>query len=211
MLGLEDGDPEKVLDGLGTWDMATNGSTIRLHACCGASHWGQDALMKILQRRPTAPDEVESIEIEIDAFLMPMVPYHDPQTGLEAKYSLEYDLATIVLDGRAGLHQYSDRAVQRPEARALMQRVTYRTVEEVRRPESRVTLTLTNGEELEESVNVSHGSPSNPLTEAEILGKFHECAEAVMSEEQRQQVIDLCGRLDSLENVRELTEAIGAP
>ena len=210
LLGLEDGDPERALEGLGSWDMATNGSTIRLHACCGASHWGQDALMKILQRRPTAPDDIESIDIEIDEFLMPMVPYHDPQTGLEAKYSLEYDLATIALDGRAGLHQYSDQAVQRPEARALMQRVTTHTVNEVRRPESRVTLTLKNGEQLEESVNVSHGSPSDPLTDAEILGKFHECAEALLPEAQRQRVIDLCKRLDSLENVRELTDAIGA-
>ena len=31
-----------------------------------------------------------------------------------------------------------------------------------------------------------------------------------MPEAQRQHVIDLCGRLESLENVRELTDAIGA-
>jgi 2-methylcitrate dehydratase PrpD len=209
LLGLEDGDPERVLDGLGTWDMATNGSTIRLHACCGASHWGQDALQRILRRRPTSPDEIESIEIEIDSFLLPMVPYHDPQTGLEAKYSLEYDMATIALDGRAGLHQYSDDAVRRPEARALMQRVTTSPVQELRKPESRVVLTLKSGEQLEESVNVSHGSPSDPLTDAEVVGKFHECAEALMSEARRSQVIDLCRRLDSLESVRELTDAIG--
>ena len=210
LLGLEDGDPEKVLDGLGTWDMATNGSTIRLHACCGASHWGQDALQKILQRRPTVPDEIESIEVEVDSFLLPMMPYHDPQTGLEAKYSLEYDMATIALDGRAGLHQYSDAAVLRPEARALMERVKTTPIQELRKPESRVVLTLKGGEQLEESVNVSHGSPSDPLTDAEIVGKFHECSEALLSEAQRQRVIDLCGRLDSLENVRELTEAIAA-
>ena len=210
LLGLESGDPERVLDGLGTWDMATNGSTIRLHACCGASHWGQDALMKILRQRPTEPDEIEAIGIEIDEFLLPMVPYHDPQSGLEAKYSLEYDMATIALDGRAGLHQYSDSAVQRPEARALMERVTIHPVNELRRPESRVVLTLKSGEQLAESVNVSHGSPGDPLSDDEILGKFHECAEALLPEAQRKQVIDLCRRLDSLDTVRELTDAIGA-
>ena len=210
LLGLEDGDPGKVLDGLGSWDMATNGSTIRLHACCGASHWGQDALLTILQRRPTTPTDIESIEIEIDSFLLPMVPYHDPQTGLEAKYSLEYDLATIALDGRAGLHQYSDAAVQRPEARALMQRVTTRPVEELRKPESRVVLTLKSGDRLEERVNVAHGSPGDPLADAEILGKFHECSEALLPEAaQRQRVIDLCRSLESLDDVRELTRAIG--
>ena len=124
MLGLEQGDPEKILDGLGNWDMATRGSTIRLHACCGAAHWSMDALQHILRQRPTQPDEVDSIEVEINDFLTDMVPYHAPQTGLEAKYSLEYDMATITLDGRAGIHQYTDDMVQRPQARSLMERVT---------------------------------------------------------------------------------------
>lgn len=34
---------------------------------------------------------------------MDMLPYHAPQTGLQAKYSVEYDLAVIALDGRAGM------------------------------------------------------------------------------------------------------------
>jgi 2-methylcitrate dehydratase PrpD len=148
MLGLEQGDPEKILDGLGSWDMATRGSTIRLHACCGAAHWSMDAMQHILRRRPTPPEEVDSIEVEINDFLTDMVPYHSPQTGLEAKYSLEYDLAAITLDGRAGIHQYTDDAVQRPEARALMERVTTvptsggaRTVRSSRRPSIEHTAT----------------------------------------------------------------------
>ena len=40
LLGLENGDPDKVLDGLGAWDLATRGSTIRLHASCGARALG---------------------------------------------------------------------------------------------------------------------------------------------------------------------------
>jgi hypothetical protein len=58
-------------------------------------------------------------------------------------------------------------------------------------------------------VNVSHGSPNDPLTDAEIVGKFHECAEALLPEAERQHVIDLCRRIDSLESIRELTDAIG--
>jgi 2-methylcitrate dehydratase PrpD len=210
MLGLEQGDAEKILDGLGSWDMATRGSTLRLHACCGAAHWSMDAMQHILRRRPTQPEEVDSIDVEINDFLVDMVPYHSPQTGLEAKYSLEYDLAAITLDGRAGIHQYTDAAVQRPEARMLMERVT--TV-----PTSggalgsRVVLKLKNGEELEETVDRAHGNPADPLTTEEILGKFHECAATLVPEEQRNRVVALCGRLETLENVHELADAMGAP
>jgi 2-methylcitrate dehydratase PrpD len=209
MLGLEQGDPEKILDGLGNWDMATRGSTIRLHACCGAAHWSMDALQHILRQRPTEFDEVDSIEVEINDFLTDMVPYHAPQTGLEAKYSLEYDMATITLDGRAGIHQYTDDMVQRPQARSLMERVT--TV-----PTSggalgsRVVLTLKNGETLEETVAQAHGTPADPLTTDEVLGKFHECAATLVPEAQRNRVVALCGRLETLENVHELADAMSA-
>jgi 2-methylcitrate dehydratase PrpD len=209
LLGLEGGDPDKVLDGLGTWHMATAGSTLRLHACCGAGHWSQDALQRILQRRPTTPEEVESIEVHIVARLMEMLPYHLPQTGLEAKYSLEYDVATILLDGRAGMPQYTDGMVQRPAAQALMQRVRYFPVSGDLTRGSRVVLKLKNGEHLEETVTQVHGTPADPLTEEEILGKFHECSQGVVPETQRNELIDLCRRLDSLENVQALAEVVG--
>jgi 2-methylcitrate dehydratase PrpD len=209
LLGLEQGDPEKILDGLGTWDMATRGSTIRLHACCGAAHWSMDAMQSILRRRPTQSDEVESIEVEINDFLTDMVPYHSPQTGLEAKYSLEYDVAVITLDGRAGIHQYTDAAVQRPEARALMERVKTVPVSGGALG-SRVVLRLKDGQELEETVDRAHGNPADPLTTDEILGKFHECAATLMPEERRNRVVALCGRLETLENVHELGEAMRA-
>ena len=56
----------------------------------------------------------------------------------------------------------------------------------------------------------AHGNPADPLTEAELLGKFHECAAVSAPEAQRERIIDVCARLDALDNVRELAEAIGA-
>jgi 2-methylcitrate dehydratase PrpD len=73
-----------------------------------------------------------------------------------------------------------------------------------------VVLKLRNGEQLEESVNRAHGNPADPLTDAELLGKFHECAAGSASEAQRERVIDLCARLDSLDCVRDLADAVAA-
>jgi 2-methylcitrate dehydratase PrpD len=208
LLGLENGDPQKMLDGLGTWDLATRGSTIRLHACCGAAHWSMDALQQIVRNRPVAPEEIESIDVEIPEFLTDMVPIHAPKTGLEAKYSLEYDVVAIALDGHAGIHQYTDEAVQRPGAQQLMARVN--TIPVNGPLQSRVVLTLKTGEQLEASVNRSHGNPADPLTEEERLAKFHECATESASEAQRGRIADLCARLASLDNVRPLAQAIAS-
>jgi len=207
LLGLENGDPEKVLDGLGSWDLATRGSTIRLHACCGAAHWSMDALQTILRDHPVDPAEITAIDVEIPEFLTDMVPIHQPRSGLEAKYSLEYDMAAIALDGRAGVHQYTDEALQRPEAQALMQRVN--TIPMNTGLQSRVVLTLASGDAFEATATRSHGTPADPLSEDEILGKFHECASALAPEAQRVRVIDLCRRIDGLAEVRELTAELG--
>jgi 2-methylcitrate dehydratase PrpD len=208
LLGLENGDPARMVDGLGSWDLATRGATIRLHACCGAAHWSMDALQQIVRARPVPVDEIESIDVEIPEFLTPMVPFHDPTSGLQAKYSLEYDLAAIVLDGRAGIHQFTDDAVRRPEAVDLVKRVN--TIPMNGPLESRVVVTLRDGERLEATANRAHGSPADPLTEAERLGKFHECATTLAGEEQRNRIVELTSRLDALPDVRELTAALAS-
>jgi 2-methylcitrate dehydratase PrpD len=213
LMGLEVGDPDKVLFGLGEWDMATKGSTLRLHASCGAGHWSQDALQRIVRRNPIEHEQIESIVAYLPAFLMDMMPYHSPQTGLEGKYSLEYDLAAIALDGRAGMKQYTDEAVQRPEAQKLMERISYVGLQPENGQialESRVVLRLANGDEYEETVNQSHGTPSDPLSREELLAKFHECAEDALSEVQRDRVIELCERLDSLDTLGDIADVIGS-
>lgn len=209
LLGLEQGDPERVLEGLGSWDLATRGSTIRLHACCGAAHWSMDAMQHIVRSNDMKAEDIETIEVEIPAFLTDMVPIHEPASGLQAKYCLEYDVAVIAIDGRAGIHQYANEAVQRPEAQRLMQRV--KTVPMEGPIQSRVVVTLSDGRRFEETVNRSHGNPADPLSEVERLGKFEECAGTLAGETQRQNIAELTARLDELADVGELAAALAAP
>lgn len=206
LLGLEAGDPERMLDGLGTWDLATRGATIRLHACCGAAHWSMDALQAIQRERALDPADIEAIEVEIPGFLLPMVPFHEPTSGLQGKYSLEYDMAVIAVDGRAGIHQFTDAALARPEVQALMTKVKAIPTEGAF--ESRVVVTLQGGEQLEATRNRAHGSPADPLTEAERLGKFHECAATLAGDAQRERIVELVARLDTLPDVRGLAAAL---
>ena len=215
MIGQEVGDPEKVVEDLGTWDMAERGSTMRLNASCAAGHWAMTAIGQIFEERPVQPDEIESIDVHLPAFLEQSKPFHHPQTGLEGKYSVEYDMAAMVLDGRGGLAQYTDEAVRRPEGQELMKRVHWVPLEgDLTRVklESTVVLTLKDGTVRTASAAQKdlHGTMFDPLTEDEVRGKFNECATAVMPDEaQRNEVIDLCLRLRSLSSVRELTDVAG--
>jgi 2-methylcitrate dehydratase PrpD len=213
MLARDIGDPATALDGLGTWDMAVNGSTVKLYASCAAGHWAQDALQQILRARPTDPAEIEAIEVRQPGFLMDSLPFRLPQTGLQGKYSIEYDLVAIALDGEAGMNQYTDEKVLRPEAQDLMRRVTMVPVEvDMARPAlaARVIVTLRNGERLEETVHEHRGRMGNQLGEEQLVAKFHECAAPILGEAQRVEVLDLVGRLDALDDVGRLADAVRA-
>jgi 2-methylcitrate dehydratase PrpD len=212
MIGTPGVDPERVLAGLGSWDMAVNGSTIKRFASCAAGHWSQDAMASILQRRPTTPDEIETIDVYLNGFLMSNMPFHAPQTGLQGKYSIEFDVASIALYGKAGMHQYTDAVVQGPEAQAMMKRVTHHPVDGAvgaGRLGSRVVVQLKSGEVLEETVNILRGAPSNPLSWQELTDKFNECAEPVTTQAQRAKVVDLCSRLDQVDDMSEVAAAVG--
>jgi 2-methylcitrate dehydratase PrpD len=74
---------------------------------------------------------------------------------------------------------------------------------------SSVVVKLTSGEEIEQTADKSHGTPADPLTTEEILGKFHETAGSLVPEAQRNKVIELCSRLDAIENVREIADTVG--
>jgi 2-methylcitrate dehydratase PrpD len=211
MIGSPGIDPERVLANLGAWDMAVNGSTIKRFASCAAGHWSQDAMLNILQRRSIAPEEIETINVYLNGFLMPNLPFHAPKTGLQGKYSIEFDVAAVALYGKAGMAQYTDAVVQSREAQAMMQRVTHHPVEGAigaGRLGSRVVVQLKNGDVLEDTVNVLRGATSNPLTWQELTAKFDDCAEGVTTPAQRTKVIDLCGRLEQIKDMSEVAAAV---
>jgi 2-methylcitrate dehydratase PrpD len=178
MMTRDIGDPALALDGLGTWDMATRGSTIKLYASCAAGHWAMDALQRVLAAHPTDPSDIASITVHQPGFLMDSLPFDLPQTGLQGKYSVQYDLVAIALDGEAGMRHYTDEMVLRPEAQELMQKVTVVPVDmrSGSRLEARVVLERTSGETFEETVAEHIGRMSNQLSEQQLVDKFADCA-----------------------------------
>ncbi len=201
--------PESILDGLGTWDLARNTGMLKIYACNGGSHWSQQALHNLMNRRPIAIDEIESIDVYIHEFLMSELPFHLPQTALEAKFSVEYALATIAVDRRAGIRQFTDEMVQRPEAQALMKRINVvETFGQLKPLIGHVAVNLRNGERLEEKAETVPGKPESPLTKAEITEKFHDCSSDLADEARRDQIADMVWNLESLGSLTDLGDAV---
>ena len=208
-------DRETPAQGLGEeWKIVKYRLGIKKYPACYCTHRALDAMLELLARRPLRPEEIKKITVSLSDTHALILRNHEPQTGLEAKFSIEFAMAAAVIARRAGLGEYNDGFVQRPEVQALMRKVGIETNRNYD-PEvsgasvwDQVRIDLADGGSIEsEKVSRAKGHADRPLTEAELFEKFRGCLDAGGSRVAPEALFD---RLKHLENLsaRQLT-AIG--
>lgn len=154
------------------------GLAVKAYPTCAATHLSLDALLALKARENFDAEEVESIETELPMVLRNNLIHENPRTGMEARFSMHYCLATAAAGG-LGVADFEGDAIFRPEIRARMPRVVMRGLEETDGrppPPTSVTLRLRDGRVLTETRTERRGSLANPLTAAEQEAKFRDCA-----------------------------------
>jgi 2-methylcitrate dehydratase PrpD len=158
----------------------------KLHACCGHTHSAID-LAIALRARADLPNRdgstrVESVEIETYGPGYEIVRESRPRTPYQAKFSLAYCVAVALMEGRAGLEQFSaDRfgasGVVPAELSSLVARTRVRVADDLTRKypaawPARVTLAMSDGSRLQEVSDYPRGTPENPIDRGALEIKF---------------------------------------
>lgn len=204
------------------WALLDPGPTLKKYPCCYATHRPIDGALRLQARHAVAPERIGEVIVHAPTFGLRPLIHHNPQTGLQGKFSLEYVLAAALLDREIVLDSFTDAAVRRPAVRSLMSLVNAN--EEPRcRPEDpeatdssagtggfhEIVLRTTDGESFATTVQHPSGSPHHPLGAPDIEAKFLTCvraggrddrnAGAVLSELQRlEQLADFHTLLSTL-------------
>ena len=114
-LPLEAGVKWKILDGkLG----------VKKYPLCYCTHRSLDAILDLVGEKAIDPAKVESVTVSTSRLNAKILRNHLPQTGLEAKFSMEFAMASALVAKRAGLGELTDEFVLSPEVQSLMKRVT---------------------------------------------------------------------------------------
>jgi 2-methylcitrate dehydratase PrpD len=208
-------DERKINETLGNpWNLVAHGIGLKPYPCCRNAHRPLDAMLALVQTQKFSPDDVERIECEISAHVTKVMTYPKAHTGLEGKFSLPYCLAVAVCDQRVGIRQFADTRVNDPQVQALSSRVhivhpydkTEWDTDELLPCIVRVC--LKDGRVLEQSADAPRGDPGNPLTWAQIAGKYRDCARELLSEGDAEHTLDLLHRLEELPNLVEVMEIL---
>ena len=59
--------------------------------------------------------------------------HHRPRNELQAKFSMEFCMAILLLEGRAGLAEFTDEVVLRPDVQAMIEKVEFVVDDEAER------------------------------------------------------------------------------
>ncbi len=148
-------------------------NSIKPFACGVVAHPAIDGILQ-LRAQGLRPAGVEAITLRVHPRVAELTAIPKPQTGLEAKFSVQHSVAAALIDGRAGPRQYTDARVKDPAVVALRDRVRLTVEASSRLEEAEVVVTLRQGGE--HSVHVPHtvGSLDYPLSDEQLDDKVRD-------------------------------------
>lgn len=181
--------------------------TIKPYPACQLSHASLDALAEIELggreiSRATFFVPADAAKIVCD----PIDRKRAPLTEYDAKFSLPWCAALLILDGGITAESFDD--INRPDVRALTERIEYRIVDSPTVAASapgRVEIEFVDGTTATGRVPFSAGGPDRPLSDEAFMRKF---TTNVGSAERANLIIEAIDELLDIDSVDEFAETI---
>jgi 2-methylcitrate dehydratase PrpD len=196
------------------WTFATPGVSLKPYPSGSLTHPAMSAMLRLIQKYNIAPADVEKVDIGTNQNMPNALIHHRPQTGLQAKFSMEFCIAVLLLERTASLGQFTDAYVNRPEVKAMVKRVNF-YVDPVAekagydKMTSLITVHLKDGKRLTDRADFAKGSPADPMTMAEVNTKFRGCAEyAGWSKSKADAIIEAVDVLERAPDVKQLAKLL---
>ena len=206
-------DRERPAAGLGAHLRITDiGLAVKQYPMCYSAHRGIDGLLDILKREKLKPGDVRKVTTVIGRTQASMLRNHAPQTGLEAKFSMEFAVASALTAQRVGLNELTDAFVNRPDVREQFGKVSIECVDTQSAYDpafsraDRVVVETSDGRSFDSGeVEYARGDPKLPLDEAGLRAKFADClAVAGFDDAAAATLYAKVAALEKLGNLREL-------
>ena len=190
--------------------------SLKPYPSCRCSHSAIDAMLDIVNKYNICPDEVEKIEVKTCRLNSLVLTKHNPKTGLEGKFSMEFCVAIAFLEKQVGLSQFTDEKVQNKKTQSLMKKVNMVVEPSLQDVEERenmylpsiVAVKIKNSKEYIKRVDIPKGHPLAPLSRQELVDKYQKCVEGVLSIYDSEQLIELVENIENVNDIRKLTNIL---
>ena len=202
--------PEWLLKDLGTDFMITQCS-YKAFPTEALTHQPISAAMQVCQEHNLEGEDISEILVETTvrgADILSDPSKYKPTTKETADHSLPYVIAAAVADGNVLPSSFSDEKLKDPRIWDLLGKIKVVADPEIDAmfpgvKRARVTITTNTGEAHTAQVDHAKGSPTNPMSDDEIISKFRANAGDVLDQKQQDKVIDLTWNFEEVKDIRD--------
>jgi 2-methylcitrate dehydratase PrpD len=184
---------------------------IKPYPCCRGVHPAIDAALALAIDENIRSKDVKEIVLSVtDAHLkllcQPLDAKRSPRSPVDAQFSIPWGVASAIIGRRVGLDDFTDSAIKNREVLDLTQKMRVEVDNTLHKPgpePTRVKVITANGRTFEKVVQNPLGSLERPMSFEDCARKFSDCAKSIDAG-RIDTIIDLVGRLDELEDIREI-------
>ena len=168
------------------WAIVKYGIDTKKFPCCYFTHSAIAAAAQLADDHDLRPVDIDRIEVIGSGAAGDALVHKDPSTGLEAKFSMQYTVASSIARDTVDLDAFDDDELDDPETQMIRERVEFDVDPELTYGSHEVTINihLTNGKAVTKRRIEPPGTIDHPLSDDEIEKKYRMCASRVFPEEE---------------------------
>jgi 2-methylcitrate dehydratase PrpD len=200
------------------WTFRFPGVSIKPHPSGSLTHPGMGLMLDLIRQHDIKPAQVVKVRVGTNRHMPNALIHHRPKNELQAKFSMEFCMAILLLERKAGLAEFTDAVVNRRDVQKMIEKIEFGVHPEAEaagyeKMTTIIDIELSDGRSISGRADFGKGSPANPMSDGELADKFRECAAwGRLPKAKAEKVIELVFDLEKLKSVRELTRllAVGA-
>jgi 2-methylcitrate dehydratase PrpD len=193
------------------WSFVEPGISIKPNPSGSLTHPGMTKMLELILKYDIEPEDVDSVDVGTNHNMPNALIHHRPTNELQAKFSMQFCMAILLLERRGALPEFTDDVVNREDVKELITRVNFHVHPEAEaagydKMTTIIDINLRDGRTISGRADFGKGSPANPMNYDDVADKFRGCAEfAGWPENKAEGIIDMVRDLENLESVRDLT------
>ncbi len=173
------------------------------YPCCRWAHPAIDAVADLMARHNLTHRDIAEVRIRTFHNATRLAGY-EPKTLDEFSYAIAFPVAAMIVRGQLGVAELAPDALHDPDILRISRATTLIDDDEMTRISvgkrwAQVTLIGTDGRVFADAARSPRGGPDAPMSDAEILQKFHAFADPVIGTTRAAHLADLSSNFDSLD------------